>query len=93
MKKPLLSLCLLALCAGCSTYQVTRMEDHPSRPITRLEATKHTNFFLWEKAEHQFYLCEQRQDRLACQLACGGSTDIHCPEALASGAVVSTNVR
>lgn len=93
MKKALLSLGLLALGAGCSTYQVTRIEDHPSRPVTRIEALKQTNYFLWQKAEHQFYLCEQRPDRLSCQLACNGSTDITCPEAQASGAVVSTNIR
>lgn len=93
MKTAALALSLFALCAGCSTYRVTRIEDHPSKPVMRLEALKHTNYFLWEKAEHQFYLCEQKPDKLVCNLACGGSTDIHCPEAAASGAVVSTNVR
>lgn len=82
-----------ALSVGCSTYHVSRIEDHPSRKITRLEALKHTNYLLWDSTEHQFYLCEQKPDRLVCDLACGGKTDIHCPESMASGAVVSTNVR
>lgn len=93
MKTVAIVLALAALSAGCSTYRVSRIEDHPTRKITRIEALKHTNYLLWEKAEHQFYLCEQKPDQLVCELACGGSTDIYCPEAQASGAVVSTNVR
>jgi hypothetical protein len=93
MKKAILLLGLLGLASGCTSYTVTQFEDHPTRPITRLEAFKHTNYFLYETAEHQFYLCSQTPTKLACNRACGGNTDIQCPTAAASGAAVSTNVR
>lgn len=82
--------------SGCATQRkIMRFEDHPDpeAKMSRLEIMKVQNFVFTAIAEHQFWLCRDTGDALACTRACGGETDISCPTAASAGSTVSTNTR
>jgi len=88
-----LTVALVSLLGGCTSYKITRFEDHITKPITVLEVVKVTSYGVSSKAVHQFYLCKDEKDALVCDIRCDGKNDISCPSFDIGAYSVTTNVR
>lgn len=96
-KKYCLALALLGSISlastGCVKQRILAFEDHPKFPVTNLEVFVSKNYYVFAQREHRFYRCTDAGDKLVCKRACGGSTDIGCPAAVATGYGTASNVR
>jgi hypothetical protein len=93
VKTLVLAFGLLALSTGCTKRTILAFEDQPQHDLTTLQAYRTKNYLFWVDGEHQFFLCSDKGDRLVCQRACGGNTDLACPKVVETGYTGSTNVR
>lgn len=78
---------------GCVKQQIVEFDDHPKYPVTTLQIFVSKNYYVYAEHEHRFYMCTETGDKLQCKRACGGTTDIRCPTAIATGYGTSSNVR
>ena len=82
MKKILLLSGALLFCFSCSTVRIVDFEDHPSKPVTRMETVKTTTFFWSTTVEREFWLCDNKELSIECSRLCGGETGLDCPSSV-----------
>lgn len=78
---------------GCVKQRILAFDDHPKYPVTTLQTFWSKSYYVWAEAEHRFYTCTDAGDKLLCQRACGGKTDVRCPTTIATGYGNYSNTR
>ena len=89
----LLAIALLAFGSGCVHREIVAFNDHESKPLTALQVAVTRSYLVSSSREYVFYSCSEQGDKLTCKRLCGGGNDVVCPEASASGAGYTTNIR
>lgn len=89
----MLAVALAAAASACTTYTIRHFDDHPTENVTQLETNKIEDWGFFTSFEHQFWLCQDKGDKLVCERRCGDGTDLTCPAAAISGAGITTNAR
>src|SRR5438105_1643895 len=89
----LLFLAAMGIGTGCVKRSILAFEDHPTYAVTSLELSESKSYYVYKTHEHRFYMCVDTGDKLVCKRACGGTTDLGCPSAVATGYGTSSNVR
>ena len=84
---------LPALLGGCVTRTMLSFDDNPTQKLTTMQVMTVKKYWLWSTAEHQFFTCADNGSRLDCKRACGGNTDLICPEISETGYTSNTNIR
>jgi len=91
MKSTLL-LALALLSTGCLHRSLTAVRDVGGSDTTLIETSDLFDVYLYKQVTHVFWQCKETGQVLACERACGGTTDLTCPSA-DSLSVSSSNVR
>lgn len=89
----LLVTALLSLGSGCVHREIVAFADHETKPLTALQVSVNRSYLFTSSREYVFYSCSEQGDKLTCKRLCGGSNDVVCPEASASGGGYATNIR
>jgi hypothetical protein len=78
---------------GCVTRKMIAFQDNPKQAITNMQVLKITNYLFSIGRELVFYSCTDDGKTLNCKRACGGTTDLGCPESTTSAYSTTTNIR
>ena len=81
---------VLAISTGCVHRDWVNVQDHPTQPVTAMQASIRKSFLFGSTQEFAFYTCAERGDQLQCKRLCGGDTDLSCPKVYSNQ---TTNVR
>ncbi len=82
-----------ALLGGCTKRTMLSFDDNPSQKLTTMQVMTTKNYLFWKTNEHQFFTCSDNGTALDCKRACGGGTDLICPELSDTGYTSNTNIR
>ena len=76
----------------CASHE-RLLQTLASQPLTALQVSVNRSYLVTSSREYVFYSCSEQGDKLTCKRLCGGSNDVVCPEASASGGGYATNIR
>ena len=78
---------------GCVSRSIIAFDDHPKHPVTHLEVSEVSNYYVFKTGEHRFQTCIDTGDKLVCKRDCGGKTNLECPLAVGTGVGAFANTR
>jgi hypothetical protein len=70
---------LMLTSVGCTTRNITAIDDHSSGTATLVESQDHYNYLVYQKFVKQFWECEDKGKEMTCRPSCGFSREAECP--------------
>lgn len=69
------------LLGGCVSRTIENIHDHPTRPLTLVETKRVKTFLKMPISDkYEYWMCQDKGNRLICELMCDGERDVACPE-------------